>query len=61
MFQPAYTMLGHNWKENTGTEGIEYVRAVRILGVARVGVIRWMFSRGPTCAFLWNDNVPFSR
>jgi hypothetical protein len=31
MFQPAYTMLGHNWKDERGTEGIGYVRAVGTL------------------------------
>jgi hypothetical protein len=28
MFQPAYTMLGHNWLDERGAEGIGYVRAV---------------------------------
>ncbi|KAF2704335.1 cytochrome P450 [Pleomassaria siparia CBS 279.74] len=31
MFQPAYTMLGHNWKDERGAEGIGYVRAVGTL------------------------------
>ncbi|OAL54549.1 cytochrome P450 [Pyrenochaeta sp. DS3sAY3a] len=28
MFQPAYTMLGHNWLDERGAEGIGYVKAV---------------------------------
>jgi hypothetical protein len=28
MFQPTYTMLGHNWMDERGAEGIGYVRAV---------------------------------
>ncbi len=31
MFQPAYTMLGHNWLDERGAEGIGYVRAVGTL------------------------------
>ncbi|KAI1390593.1 cytochrome P450 [Hypoxylon trugodes] len=31
MFQPAYTMLGHNWHDERGAEGIGYVRAVGTL------------------------------
>ncbi|KAI1475139.1 cytochrome P450 [Daldinia eschscholtzii] len=31
MFQPAYTMLGHNWHDERGVEGIGYVRAVGTL------------------------------
>jgi hypothetical protein len=28
MFQPTYTMLGHNWLDERGAEGIGYVQAV---------------------------------
>jgi len=28
MFQPIYTMLGHNWLDVRGAEGIGYVKAV---------------------------------
>jgi hypothetical protein len=28
MFQPTYTMLGHNWLDERGAEGIGYVKAV---------------------------------
>ena len=28
MFQPQYTMLGHNWFDERAVEGIGYVRAV---------------------------------
>ena len=31
MFQPAYTMLGHNWLDERGAEGIGYVKAVGTL------------------------------
>ncbi|KAI0867248.1 cytochrome P450 [Hypoxylon argillaceum] len=31
MFQPAYTMLGHNWLDTRGSEGVGYVRAVGTL------------------------------
>ncbi|CAG8952927.1 hypothetical protein HYFRA_00007642 [Hymenoscyphus fraxineus] len=31
MFQPTYTMLGHNWLDERGAEGIGYVRAVGTL------------------------------
>ncbi|KAF2972271.1 hypothetical protein GQX73_g1247 [Xylaria multiplex] len=31
MFQPAYTMLGHNWLDERGAEGIGYIRAVGTL------------------------------
>lgn len=31
MFQPVYTMLGHNWLDERGAEGIGYVRAVGTL------------------------------
>lgn len=28
MFQPNYTMLGHNWLDERGAEGTGYIRAV---------------------------------
>ncbi|KAF1846526.1 cytochrome P450 [Cucurbitaria berberidis CBS 394.84] len=31
MFQPTYTMLGHNWLDERGAEGIGYVKAVGTL------------------------------
>lgn len=31
MFQPAYTMLGHNWLDERGVEGVGYIRAVGTL------------------------------
>ena len=31
MFQPAYTMLGHNWVDERGAEGLGYIRAVGTL------------------------------
>ena len=31
MFQPAYTLLGHNWLDERGAEGVGYVRAVGTL------------------------------
>ncbi|KAI0384947.1 cytochrome P450 [Hypomontagnella monticulosa] len=31
MFQPTYTMLGHNWHDERGVEGVGYVRAVGTL------------------------------
>lgn len=36
MFQPAYTMLGHNWFDERGAEGIGYVKAVGSLLPERV-------------------------
>lgn len=31
MFQPAYTMLGHDWVDERGGEGTGYIRAVGTL------------------------------
>lgn len=39
MFQPAYTMLGHNWLDERGAEGIGYVKAVGTLLPERMKAI----------------------
>lgn len=31
MFEPAYTMSGHNWLDERGAEGIGYVKALATL------------------------------
>lgn len=28
MFQPTYTMIGHNWRDERGAEGFGYIRAL---------------------------------
>lgn len=39
MFQPTYTMLGHNWLDERGAEGIGYVKAVGTLLPERMRAI----------------------